>query len=51
MLAPGLGVTPWEGAPVVSTTELVDEDSAPHADNAATTNKTAAALFDFIVSA
>ncbi len=51
MLAPGSGVTPCEAVTVVATTELVGEDSAPHADSKRATTATAAALFDFIFSA
>jgi len=47
----GAGSTPCEGAPVVATTELVDEDSAPQADNAATTIKAATELLNFMQSA
>lgn len=43
--------TPCEGVAVVTTTELVDEESAPHADSATTTINTATALLNFILSA
>ena len=43
--------TPCEGAAVVTTTELVEEESAPHADSATATINTATELFNFMQSA
>jgi hypothetical protein len=43
--------TPCEGVTVVTTTELVEEESAPQADSATVSINTATELFNFIVSA
>ena len=48
---PGSDSTPCEGVAVVTTTELVEEESAPQADSATTTINTATALLNFILSA
>ena len=50
-LEPGSDSTPCEGVAAVTTTELVEEESAPHADSAITATTNAAALLDFIFSA
>ena len=47
----GSDSTPCEGVAVVTTTELVEEESAPHADSAITATTNAAALLNFICSA
>ena len=51
ILEPGLDSSPCEGEIVVATTELVDEDSAPQADNAIATTTNAVAVLLFIESA
>ena len=43
--------TPSEGTAVVTTTELVEEESAPQADSATATITTATEFFNFILSA
>ena len=47
----GSDSTPSEGVAVVTTTELVEEESAPQADSATTAATNAAALLNFILSA
>ena len=48
ILEPGAGSTPCEGGAVVTTTELVEEESAPHADSATAIINTATELLNFM---